>query len=90
MSLNFIASIYDIFLRIKKNKKSKFEIIINERKRSINDSENIELIKREEEGSYFTSLTIIKNIFKKLHRKSNTFIKSHIIIFILHKCSKNI
>ena len=66
MSLNFIASIYDIFLRIKKNKKSKFEIIINERKCLINDSENFELNKREEEGSYFIPLTIIKNIFKKI------------------------
>ncbi len=66
MSLNFIASIYDIFLRIKKNKKSKFEIIINERKCLINDSENFELIKREEEGSYFISLALIKNIFKKI------------------------
>jgi hypothetical protein len=66
LSLNFIASIYDIFLRIKKNKKSKFEIIINERKCLINDSENFELIKREEEGSYFISLTIIKNIFKQI------------------------
>jgi sporulation protein YlmC with PRC-barrel domain len=66
LSLNFIASIYDIFLRIKKNKKSKFEIIINEQKCLINDSENFELIKREEEGSYFISLTIIKNIFKKI------------------------
>jgi sporulation protein YlmC with PRC-barrel domain len=66
LSLNFIASIYDIFLRIKKNKKSKFEIIINERKCLINDSENFELIKREEEGSYFISLTIFKNNFKKI------------------------
>jgi sporulation protein YlmC with PRC-barrel domain len=66
LSLNFIASIYDIFLRIKKNKKSKFEIIINERKCLINDSENFELIKREEEGSYFISLALIKNIFKKI------------------------
>jgi sporulation protein YlmC with PRC-barrel domain len=65
LSLNFIASIYDIFLRIKKNKKSKFEIIINERKCLINDSENFELNKREE-GSYFIPLTIIKNIFKKI------------------------
>ncbi len=66
MSLNFVASIYEIFLRIKKNKKSKFEIIINERKCLINDSETFELIKREEEDSYFISLIIFKNIFKKI------------------------
>jgi hypothetical protein len=66
LSLNFVASIYEIFLRIKKNKKSKFEIIINERKCLINDSETFELIKREEEDSYFISLIIFKNIFKKI------------------------